>query len=234
MRREPSDERIVDKGTLTTAVDYGGLANVELVIESVVEQVDIKAAVLRKISEFVGPSVPIVSNTSGIPVDELANFVKHPERFFVTHFMNPAYMKKGIEVARGDRTSQDSLDTVVAWLRSQLALDPVVVGDGPGFVVNLLLQLMIAKSIRLVESGMANAESTDKLIVTCLEHKTGPLRTADLIGLDNVLDTLTELSRRLKDSEYEPPQLLCSMVAAGHLGRKAGRGFYSYGDAAAV
>jgi methoxymalonate biosynthesis protein len=189
-----------------------------------------KTAVLRAISGAIDDTTPIVSNTSGIPVDELADAVDAPERMVVVHFMNPAYLHDTVELVSGLRTKDSALATVRDLL-VQLSVNAIHVGDRPGFVVNSLLQPMIMAAIRLFDAGVADVEEIDDAVTKCLGHATGPLRTADLIGLDNVADTGVELVKRTGDPAFEPPPLLLAKIAAGELGRKSGRGFYDYGDA---
>ncbi|WP_194910931.1 3-hydroxyacyl-CoA dehydrogenase family protein [Catenulispora rubra] len=199
----------------------------DAVIEAVVETKDVKTKVLAEICEAVGPGVPIITNTSSIPVDELAAEVRYPESLLGVHFMNPAYLIATVEVIHGARTSEQVKAGAGAVLEA-LGRKGVLVGDGPGFVTSRVSHRMINDAIKVVEEGRASVEDVDLLMQDCLGHRTGPLRTADLIGLDNLADSLTVLHERTGDESFRPADLLLAKVAAGEHGRKSGRGFYSY------
>lgn len=197
------------------------------VIEAVTEDPDAKAKVLADVSALVAPGTPIISNTSAIPIDELALATARPADLIGTHFMNPPYLIRTVEVIRGTHTGEATLDALRALLAA-LRRQPIVVDDAPGFVTSRILHPMINDAVRVVAAGTANAESVDLLMQGCLGHPTGPLRTADLIGLDNLVDSLWVLHNRTGDEGCRPCDLLLEMVRAGHLGRKSGRGFYEY------
>ncbi|MFE4057598.1 3-hydroxyacyl-CoA dehydrogenase family protein [Streptomyces sp. NPDC059096] len=208
---------------LVTADDAAPTA----VIEAVTEDPDAKAKVLADVSALVTPGIPIISNTSAIPIDELARAAARPEDLIGTHFMNPPYLIRAVEVIRGTRTGEATLDALRALLAA-LRREPIVVADAPGFVTSRILHPMINDAVRVVAAGTADAESVDRLMQGCLGHPTGPLRTADLIGLDNLVDSLWVLHSRTGDEGCRPCDVLLEMVRAGHLGRKSGRGFYEY------
>lgn len=212
--------------TLTTSLD--DIAEATAVIEAVTELPELKFEVLAKVSAVVRPGTLLVSNTSAIPVDEMAAHVARPQDMVGVHFMNPAYMIRTVELIRGPRSSEDSM-TAAADLLTALGREGVVVGDGPGFVINRILQRMINEAARIVEEGRATPEAVDAVFTGCLGHASGPLATGDLIGLDNVADSLRVLRDRTGDAGYEPCDLLLAKVAAGDFGRKTGRGFYDYG-----
>ena len=216
-----------EPGRLTTGHDIGDIGDAVLMIEAVTESPEVKAAVL---GELTGRARPLVTNTSGIPVDELADALAAPEALVGAHFMNPAYLIAMVEVVSGPRTGQAALDAVLAVLAA-VGKRPVVVADAPGFVTSRLLHPMINDAARIVEAGTASAQAVDELMQGCLGHPAGPLRTADLIGLDNLVDSLTELHKRTGDEGCCPCDLLLAKVRAGELGRKSGRGFYDYGKA---
>lgn len=215
---------------LVTTTDYADLADVTSVIEAVTEKPELKAKVLAEVSGVVRPGTVIVSNTSAIPVDEMADSVARPEDLCAIHFMNPPYLIRAVEVIRGPRTGDETMSKVTDLLTA-LDRDGVVVGDGPGFVINRILQRSINEAARIVEEGRATPEAVDAAFEGCLGHRTGPLATADLIGLDNVVDSLRVLHERTGDRGYEPCDLLVAKVAAGDFGRKTGRGFYEHGGA---
>ncbi|CAL9584868.1 putative 3-hydroxybutyryl-CoA dehydrogenase [Streptomyces sp. enrichment culture] len=199
----------------------------DAVIEAVTEDAEVKAEALAEIDRLTGPDTVLITNTSSIPVDELAGRIGHPEKLIGVHFMNPTYLIGTVEVIRGPRTGQSALDGVDRLLGA-LGRKGVRVADGPGFVTSRLLHRMINDAARIVESGQATAEDVDTLMQDCLGHRTGPLRTADLIGLDNLVDSLRVLHRRTGDEGCRPCELLLRKVRDGEHGRKSGRGFYTY------
>ncbi|WKX73994.1 3-hydroxyacyl-CoA dehydrogenase family protein [Streptomyces sp. XD-27] len=220
--------RVEQHPELLATTDLGAVAPATAVVEAVVELPEVKADVLTKASGLVKPGTPVITNTSGIPVDELAGHCARPEDVVGAHFMNPPYLIRTVEVIRGPRSTDGALGRTLELLTA-LDRESVVVGDGPGFVINRILQRMINESARIVQEGIAGHEEVDALFRGCLGHTTGPLATADLIGLDNVVDSLRVLHERTGDAGYDPCDLLLSKVAAGHHGRKTGRGFYEYG-----
>jgi len=215
-------------GELVTTVSVEEAAEATVVIEAVTELAEVKAAALAKVSGLVAPGTPVVSNTSSIPIDELAGSVARPEDLIGTHFMNPPYLIPMVEVIRGRRTGA-AVEATLASVLARLGRTSLVVADRPGFVTSRVLHPMINDAIRVVREGTAPPETVDALFEGCLGHRTGPLRTADLIGLDNLADSLRVLHERTGDAGCVPDQLLLDKVRAGHLGRKTGRGFYDYG-----
>jgi methoxymalonate biosynthesis protein len=214
-------------GELTTGATAADLFGSTVVVEAVTEDAGRKAAALAGASAAVAPGTLLVSNTSAIPIDELAQAVLRPEDLVGVHFMNPPYLIRTVEVIRGPRSGDAAMAAATALL-STLGREAVVVGDGPGFVVNRILQWMINEAARVVAEGRASPEAVDAVLTGCLGHRTGPLATADLIGLDNVVDSLRVLHERTGDDGYRPCELLLSKVNAGELGRKSGRGFFEY------
>lgn len=212
---------------LTTTVELAAVAGAVAVVEAVTEDAEIKAKVLGEASSLVAAGTPVISNTSGIPIGELERFVSRPDELVGIHFMNPAYLITMVEVIRGARTSEETM-TAVTELLARMGRRGIVVRDAPGFVTSRLLHPMINEAARIVEAGVATAESVDDLMRGCLGHPTGPLRTADLIGLDNLVDALSTLWERTGEAGFQPCGLLREKVAAGHLGRKSGKGFYDY------
>lgn len=215
-------------GELSTTTDLGRLADVTSVIESVTERASVKADLLAEVSTVVSPGTLLVSNTSAIPIDELAESVARPADLLGIHFMNPPYLITTVELIRGSRTGDAAIGAALALL-SDLGREAVIVGDGPGFVINRILQRMINEAARVVEQGIATPDAVDAVFTGCLGHRTGPLATADLIGLDNVVDSLRVLLERTGDEGYLPCALLMDKVRAGDHGRKSGRGFFDYG-----
>src|SRR5262249_14981073 len=148
-----------------------------------------------------------------------------PEELVGVHFMNPPYLIETVEVIRGARTSKATMERVSSLLAA-LGRRAIIVGDAPGFVTSRILHPMINDAVRIVQAGTATVEAVDALMQGCLGHPTGPLRTADLIGLDNLIDSLRVLHERTGDDGCLPCELLLAKVQQGHLGRKSGRGFY--------
>lgn len=216
-----------EPGELRTATSADSGADASAVIEAVTETAEVKSAVLAEISALVKPGTPVVSNTSSIPIDELADAVARPEDFLGTHFMNPPYLIPMVEVIRGRRTG-DAAQAALGSVLTALGRRWLVVADHPGFVTSRVLHPMLNDAIRVVREKTAPPETVDALFEGCLGHRTGPLRTADLIGLDNLADSLRVLHARTGDEGCRPDQLLLDKVQAGHLGRKSGRGFYDY------
>ncbi|AEM86161.1 3-hydroxyacyl-CoA dehydrogenase family protein [Streptomyces violaceusniger] len=216
-------------GTLTTTLSSGDVADADVVIEAITEDASLKARVMAELSATVPAGVPLITNTSGIPIAELAKSVQRPAELAGVHFMNPSYLIEMVEVVRGPQTGEDAMAAILALL-GRLGRKTVVVRDAPGFVTSRLLHPMINEAARIVAAGTASVEDVDQLMHGCLGHPTGPLRTADLIGLDNLADALRLLAERTGNSTFEPCELLTEKVRAGDLGRKTGRGFYNYGE----
>jgi methoxymalonate biosynthesis protein len=216
-------------GQLTTDTKFELADGIIAVVEAITENGDLKREVLRQAESQVNVTTPLISSTSGIPVDELANVLARPERLVGAHFMNPAYLIKMVEVIPGPRTAQITINEVDTLLK-RLDRQMVAVNDSPGFVTSRLLHPMLNDAARIVEERVATVESIDSLIVGCLGHSVGPLRTADLIGIDNLVDSLDSLYERTGDERYRPCSLLVDKVRSGHLGRKTGYGFYEYGE----
>lgn len=218
------------RGELTISATMEAASDATAVIEAVTEQPDVKVKVLAQAQAALASGVPLISNTSSIPVGELARGIDDPPMLIGVHFMNPPYLISAVEVSRGPDTS-DSTARQVLSLLAALDREPVIVGDTPGFVTSRLLHPMINDAARIVAAGIATAPDVDALLHGCLGHPTGPLRTADLIGIDNLVDSLNVLYQRTGSEACRPCDLLLDKVRAGELGRKTGKGFYAYGEA---
>jgi methoxymalonate biosynthesis protein len=217
---------------LRTTLSLDDAAEAAVVIEAVTELPEKKEEVLTNISAVVKPGTPLISNTSGIPIDELAKWVRFPGDLIGTHFMNPAYLISMVEVIRGPRTDDKTVESVLTLL-TRIGRRAVVVRDAPGFVTSRLLHPMINDAAQVVCDGTATVEDVDSLMQGCLGHPTGPLRTADLIGIDNLVDSLKALHARTGDERCRPSELLLEKVRRGELGRKSGSGFYVYSEVSA-
>ncbi|MFF1795341.1 3-hydroxyacyl-CoA dehydrogenase family protein [Kitasatospora sp. NPDC058263] len=219
------------QGTLTTSVNLDDIAEATTVVEAVTEVDKVKQEVLSAASRVVTPGTTLISNTSCIPIDEMAEWIVRPEDLVGVHFMNPSYMIKMVEVIRGPRTDPAVLEQATELL-TVLGREALVIEDSAGFVINRLLHPLINTAAMLVQEGVASVEVIDGLLEGCLGHSTGPLRTGDLIGLENLVDSLNVLYERRGDESCRPCDLLLEKVRDGHLGRKTGRGFYDYGKVA--
>ncbi|MFG2011649.1 3-hydroxyacyl-CoA dehydrogenase family protein [Micromonospora sp. NPDC048868] len=175
----------------------------------------------------------LASVTSAIPIDRLAASTRRPDRVVGTHFMNPAPLRDSVEVVRAPRTSADTLQRTLDLLTA-IGKTGIVVADGPGFVINRVLMLTVNEAAEVVGQGTADAATVDRVFQECLGHATGPLRTADLIGLDTVVDTLLVLLECTGDPRFRPGRTLRELVDAGRYGRKSGSGFHTYPRPAAT
>ena len=214
-------------GELTTTTAVAGVAGAAAVVEAVTEDPDRKREALAAAAAVVRPGTPLISTTSGIPIGELAGGLGRPEDLLGTHFMNPPYLIDMVELVRGAGTGDAAFAAAEALLGA-LGRRSVVVRDAPGFVTSRLLHAMINDAARIADEGVATADQVDTLMQGCLGHRTGPLRTADLIGLDNLVDSLRALHQRTGEERYRPADALLRKVAAGELGQKSGRGFHDY------
>jgi 3-hydroxybutyryl-CoA dehydrogenase len=223
-------EEVLSRIEFATCLD--GLAGADYVVENVTENWDVKEALYRQMDEVAPDHCVFGVNTSAIPITRMASVTRRPDRVIGTHLMNPVPLKKVVEVIRGFHTSPQTIDTTRALFR-RIGQDIVVVEDSSGFVTNRVAMLSVNEAILLLQDNVAVAGDIDRLFRQCLGHQMGPLETADLIGLDTVLYSLQVLLDNFNDPKFAPAQLLRKLVAAGHLGRKSGQGFYSYEPATA-
>ncbi len=213
-------------GALLAATSMSQLADADLAIEAVPERYDLKRAVFAELDRCLEPMAVLASNTSGLDIDALARSTARPQRVVGLHFFNPAPLMPLVEVVPAATTDQDVLDGVCAFAES-LGKTPITVPNRPGFIVNRLLFAMIAEAVRIVDEGGTSARDVDRALCLGASHPIGPLALADFIGLDVALDILESLSSGL-GPRYAPSSALRDLVAQGHLGRKTGRGFFSY------
>jgi 3-hydroxybutyryl-CoA dehydrogenase len=232
-------ERLVKKGKLSAAdrgaavarlsgtTDYAALRNCDFIIEAATEDEALKLKILRQVDAVAKDHAAIATNTSSISITKLSAALRHPARFVGLHFFNPVPLMALVEVVRGRQTDDATVEAASA-LAKRLGKTPVVVKDSPGFVVNRLLIPMLNEAVLAHGEGIATAHDIDEAMKLGCNHPIGPLALADLIGLDVVLAVMEVFHRDFKDPKYRPAPLLKEMVAAGHLGRKSGRGFYTY------
>lgn len=207
--------------------DYSALERADFIIENATEKWEIKRAIYKRIDSICREWCVFAANTSAIPITRIASATKRPEQVVGIHFMNPVPMKKTVEVILGHHTNEATMDATGALL-SRMGKEWVVVNDSPGFVSNRVLMLTVNEAIFLVHDQVAEPDQIDKIFRECLGHKMGPLETADLIGLDTILFSVEVLYESFNDGKYRPCPLLKKMVDAGLLGRKSGKGFYTY------
>lgn len=236
---ERSMAKAVDRGKLepatrdqalsmiTGSTSLEDLAGVDLVIEAVTEDLPIKLDVFKRVDALVGEDVVLATNTSSLPIAELAAATRRPERVVGMHFFNPPPVLKLLEIIRALTTSEETVDFARAF-GERVGKTTVLAKDRAGFIVNFLLVPYLNAAVRMYDEGFATREDIDAAIQLGLSHPMGPLTLLDLIGLDTALHVSEVLYDEFKDPLYSAPTLLKRMVSAGYLGRKSGRGFYQY------
>lgn len=224
MEREAADA-LVNAITFTT--DQSTAAEADLVLEAIIENVQIKRDLFKKLDAICPESTIFATNTSSISITEIGSATSRADRFIGMHFFNPATVMKLVEIIRGMNTSQETFDRIKE-LSIAIGKEPVEVAEAPGFVVNRILIPMINEAIELVQQGVASPEDIDQAMKLGANHPMGPLALGDLVGLDVCLAIMDTLYNETHDGKYRASTLLRKMVRAGRLGRKTGKGFFEY------
>jgi 3-hydroxybutyryl-CoA dehydrogenase len=233
LTREVSKEKITRQqadeahARIVPALDREALAICDFAVEAATERLEVKTDIFRDLDRILRPEVILASNTSSISITKLAAQTSRPQQVIGMHFFNPVPMMQLVEVIRGLQTSQETFERVQA-LAIALGKTPVEVNDAAGFVSNRVLMPLINEAVFAVMEGVATPEAVDKIFQLGMAHPMGPLTLADFIGLDVCLDIMRVLEQGIGDPKYRPCPLLVRMVDAGWLGRKSGRGFYTY------
>jgi 3-hydroxybutyryl-CoA dehydrogenase len=225
--RISAEEKQAVLARLIPSTDLQDAAAADFVVEAASERMEIKEQIFRKLDEIAQPGVILATNTSSLPITEIAAVTNRPENVIGMHFMNPVPVMALVEVIRGIATS-DEVYQVVEELAKSMGKTPVEVNDYPGFISNRVLMPMINEAIYCVYEGVSDPEAVDQVMKLGMNHPMGPLTLADFIGLDTCLAIMEVLYEGFADSKYRPCPLLRKMVKAGWLGKKSGKGFYAY------
>jgi 3-hydroxybutyryl-CoA dehydrogenase len=223
------EEKAAALACVHTTVDMADLADVDVAIEAATENPDVKRGIFEELDAVVKPGAILATNTSSLSITMLAAVTARPEAVIGMHFMNPVPVMRLVEIIRALQTS-DATYRAIHDLAERMGKVPVRAGDSPGFISNRVLMPMVNEAVYCLYEGVGTAAEIDSVMKLGMNHPMGPLALADLIGLDVCLHIMGVLYEGFKDSKYRPCPLLVKMVEAGRLGRKSGRGFYSYDD----
>jgi 3-hydroxybutyryl-CoA dehydrogenase len=212
---------------VTFSSELSDVAGHDLVIEAVPESLELKKSIMKELNRIVAPETILASNTSSIPIAELASMVDHPGRVLGLHFFSPVPVMKLVEIVHALETSDETLEVARAFVE-RLGKHAIETKDRSGFVVNFLLTPYLMGAVRMYEEGFASREDIDAGMKLGASHPMGPLELCDFIGLDVLKAVCESIYNEFKRDEYAPPPLMKRMIAAGRLGRKSGRGFYEY------
>lgn len=213
---------------ISRTTDLDAAADVDIVVEAVFEQLDVKHEIFRTLDKIVGERTVLASNTSAIPITKIAAVTARPERVVGTHFFSPVPMMRLCELVRGYKTSDETLATAREFAESLGKTCVVVNRDVAGFVTTRLISALVVEAVKLHESGVASAEDIDTACRLGFGHAMGPLATADLTGVDILLHAIGNIYTETQDEKFAPPELMRRMVDAGDIGRKSGQGFYTH------
>jgi 3-hydroxybutyryl-CoA dehydrogenase len=227
-KMEASEAAAVIDRVMGTTDLKAAVGDADFVVEAVIEVMEVKKALFKELDALCKPTAVLASNTSGLSITEMAAVTSRPDKVVGVHFFNPVPVMKLVELIRGFLTSDDTLSVSKSFVE-KVGKTPIEVKEAPGFAVNRILCPMLNEAIFLYSEGVASAEDIDRGMVLGANHPIGPLALADLVGLDTLLHVLDGLHRELGEDKYRPAPLLRTMVRAGHLGRKSGKGFYPYG-----
>ncbi len=225
--RKTEEEKAAILGRITMSLDLQDASDVDIIIEAAVENMEVKQSIFKQLDGIAQTHAILATNTSSLPITEIAAVTNRPEQVIGMHFMNPVPVMKLVEIIRGLATT-DEVYKAVEEMTVKLAKTPVEVNDFPGFISNRILLPMINEAIYALYEGVASKEAIDDVMKLGMNHPMGPLTLADFIGLDTCLSIMEILHEGLGDSKYRPCPLLRKYVAAGWLGKKSGRGFYIY------
>jgi 3-hydroxybutyryl-CoA dehydrogenase len=223
-----SEERDSARSRLSATTRLSDLADCDILVEAIVENLDLKKETYRELDRLCKPETIFCSNTSSLTITELSAATARADRFAGLHFFNPVPVMKLVEVVRTVATSDETFDTVFEFAKT-LGKDPIRARDNSGFVVNRLLVPFLLDAIRALEEGVGSAEDLDKGMELGCGHPMGPLKLLDFVGLDTTYSIAQIMFDEYREKRFAPPPLLKRMVLAGRLGRKSGRGFYEYG-----
>ena len=221
------EEKFKALSAITITTEILDIKNVDLVIEAAPESQSIKNKIFSNLDSICKPETILASNTSSISIGDLGSRTNRPDKVIGMHFMNPVPIMKLVEVISSDKTSLETRNTILDFAKSMNKI-PVECNDYPGFISNRILMPMINESILCLEQKVATKDAIDDIMTLGMAHPMGPLKLADLIGLDICLDIMNVLFKGFKDNKYKPSSLLVEMVGKGNLGRKTGKGFYNY------